>query len=90
MQAPLQANSNELFGDAISVSQGSSSSKDKNKLSSIFSPFRPKQVKQICDSNKIIEVSDSDEDLRKAKHLTSIKRSAELGWTAAKISTNRL
>ena len=67
MKGPQQATGSEVFGKAASFSQGSSSSEDKNERSSIFSPARPKTMKRICNSNKIIEVSDSDEEEREAK-----------------------
>ena len=61
MQAPQQVTSGNMFGDAASFAQESSSS--------IFSPPTQKSKKR-CNSNKTIEVSDTeddDNDERKAK-----------------------
>ena len=58
MQPPQQVTNGNMFSDAESLTQGSSSS--------IFLPPLPK--KRICKSYKTIEVSDSEDDNeRKAK-----------------------
>ena len=53
MQAPQQVTSGNMFGDTASIAQGSSSNK--------FSP-PPQKPKKRCNSNKTIEVSDTEDD----------------------------
>ena len=64
MQPPQQVTSGNIFGDAESMTQGSSSS--------IFIPPLPK--KRICKSYKTIELSDSEEDDDERKAKDSFKK----------------
>ena len=64
MQPPQQVTSNNMFGDAKSLTQKSSSS--------FLLPPLPKQ--RICKSYKTIDVHDSDDDEDKRKDKNSFKK----------------